>query len=187
MINYLKSFRILSNEDIDLFLSLTTIKKIKKEDFFIKEGRTCKEVGFVTKGLLRSFYYSSSGEEITYCFTFKNSFVTAYSSFISQTHTQENIEALTDVEILLISKKHIEQLELSNTNWLRVFKKIAEKEYIKMENRIFLLQKESAEIRYNNLLLNHPEYLKHIPLRYLASYLGVTQRHLSRIRGRITN
>lgn len=187
MINYLKSFRILSNDDINLFLSLTTMKKIKKGDFFIKEGKICKEVGFVTKGLLRSFYYSSNGEETTYCFTFQNSFVTAYSSFISQTATQENIEALTDVEMLLISKKHVEQLELSNTNWLRVFKKIAEQEYIKMENRIFLLQKESAEMRYNNLLLNHPEYLKYIPLGYLASYLGITQRHLSRIRNKITN
>jgi len=51
-----------------------------------------------------------------------------------------------------------------------------------MEKRIFLLQKESAETKYQDLLKHHPEYLNLIPLNYLASYLGITQRHLSRIR-----
>ena len=187
MRNYLKSFNILSDDDIDLFESKVTYKKLEKGDFFITEGKTCKEVAFVTSGIFRSFYYSSSAEEVTYCFTFSNSFLSAYSSFLSQTKTVENIQGLTNIELLIISRNEILKLEKSSTNWLKFFKFIAEQEYIKMEKRIFILQKESAEKRYHDLLTNEPEYLQLIPLNYLASYLGITQRHLSRIRKSISN
>lgn len=187
MRNYLKSFNILTDDDIDSFESKVTYKKLEKGDFFIKEGKTSKEIAFVISGLFRSFYYSSIDEEVTYCFTFSNSFVSAYSSFLSQTKTVENIQALTDIELFIISRDELLKLEKSSTNWLKFFKFIAEQEYIKMEKRIFILQKESAEKRYQDLLTNEPEYLQLIPLNYLSSYLGITQRHLSRIRKLISN
>ena len=178
---------MLTEHEIDLFESKVHNIKLKKGDFFIKENRVSKEVAFVVSGLFRSFYYSSSEEEVTYCFTFSNSFVSAYSSFLSQTKTIENIQALTDIELLTISREDILILEKSSTNWLKFFKLITEQEYIKMEKRVLLLQKESAEKKYTDLLINHPEYLQSIPLNFLASYLGITQRHLSRIRKTITN
>jgi CRP-like cAMP-binding protein len=187
MRNYLQTFNILTKNEIDDFERKVKSKKLKKGEFFIKEGRISNEVGFVVSGLFRSFYYSSSEEEVTYCFTFSNSFVSAYSSFLSQTKTLENIQALTDIELLTISREEILKLENSSTNWLKFFKLIAEQEYIKMEKRVFLLQKESAEKKYKDLLLNQPEYLQLIPLNFLSSYLGITQRHLSRIRKTITN
>ena len=187
MRKYLEEFGVLTKDEIDVFENKLVYKKFKKGEFFIREGQTCKEVAFVASGLFRSFYYSSLEEEVTYCFTFSNSFVTAYSSFLSQNKTVENIQALTDVEILTISRNEILKLEQSSTNWLRFFKLIAEQEYIKMEKRIFLLQKETAEKRYSDLLKNQPEYLQFIPLNFLASYLGITQRHLSRIRKSISN
>lgn len=186
MKDYLKSFGILTDDDIKLFESKAVYKKLAKGDFFIQEGNTCKEIAFVSSGLFRSFYYSSAHEEVTYCFTFSNSFVSAYSSFLSQSKTAENIQALSDVELLVISRDDILKLERSNTNWLKFFKFIAEQEYIKMEKRIFILQKESAQQRYQDLLTNEAEYLQLIPLNYLSSYLGITQRHLSRIRAKIS-
>ena len=187
MREYLKSFGILSAEDISQIENKATLKTIKKGDFFITEGSTSNQVGFVISGVFRSYYHSSSEEQVTYCFTFSNTFVSAYSSFLTQQPTSENIEALTDVEILNLSRDSIVALEQKNTNWLRFFKFMAEQEYIKMEQRIFLLQKETAEQRYKDLLKNHPNFLQLIPLSYLASYLGITQRHLSRIRKSISN
>lgn len=187
MRNYLQSFNILTENEIDLFESKVRKKNLKKGDFFITENRISKEVAFVVSGLFRSFYYSSSQDEVTYCFTFSNSFVNAYSSFLSQTKTVENIQALTDIELLTISREDLLILEKSSINWLKFFKLITEQEYIKMEKRVFLLQKESAEKKYKDLLINHPEYLQSIPLNFLSSYLGITQRHLSRIRKTITN
>lgn len=187
MKEYLQSFNILSDKDIEIFEHLVTRRTLKKGDFFIQEGMVCKEVAFIVSGLFRSFYYSSSDEDVTYCFTFENSFLTAYSSLISQVPTEENIQALTDVEMLCVSKAQIDELEQTNLNWLRLMKHIAEQEYIKMEKRVFLLQRENAEKRYQDLLENSPKYLQHIPLNYLSSYLGITQRHLSRIRSSIAN
>lgn len=184
---FLQSFNILSEEEINAFEQLLKPKKLKKNDFFIKEGSICREVAFVNSGIFRSFYYSSSGEEVTYCFTFPNNFVTAFSSFITQQPSPENIKALTDVELLTISREEVKKLEASSTNWLTLFKVMTEQEYLNMEKRIFLLQKESAEKRYEDLLIHHPEFLQTIPLNYLASYLGITQRHLSRIRGALAN
>ncbi|WP_438712170.1 Crp/Fnr family transcriptional regulator [Aquimarina muelleri] len=187
MRNYLESFNILTSDEIDLFESKVVSKKLKKGDFYIKEGKISKEIAFVVSGMLRSFYYSSSEEEVTYCFTFSNYFLSAYSSFLSQTKTVENIQALSDIELLCVSREEILKLEESSSNWLKFFKFIAEQEYIRMEKRIFLLQKESAEKRYEDLLANHPEFLQLIPLNYLSSYLGITPRHLSRIRKVFSN
>lgn len=183
---YLQSFNILTEEDIDSVQDLVVPKRMKKGEFFITAGQTCKQAAFIVSGLFRSFYYSSEEEEVTYCFTFEHSFLSAYSSFITQLPTDENIQALSDVELWLISKEQIEQLESSSTNWLKLFKRIAENEYINLEKRVFMLQRESAETRYQDLLTHHPEYLHAIPLSYLASYLGITPRHLSRIRKAIS-
>ena len=179
---FLQSFKFLTEEEIDAFQAMLVPKTLKKGEYYIQEGSICREVAFVSSGFLRSYYYSSSGEELTYCFTFQDSFLTAYSSFITQQATEENIQAMMDVEMLTITREKILELENSSTNWLKVLKRLAEIEYVKMEKRIFLLQKESAETKYQDLLKHHPEYLKLIPLNYLASYLGITQRHLSRIR-----
>ncbi|SED14720.1 cAMP-binding domain of CRP or a regulatory subunit of cAMP-dependent protein kinases [Tenacibaculum sp. MAR_2009_124] len=182
MRNYLASFNILNEKDISEFSKLTTPKKLKKGDYFIEAGNMCNEVAFINRGMLRSFYISSTGEDVTYCFFWERNFVTAYSSFITQTKTTESIQALTDVEILSISREDLLNLQESNINWLKFMKTLAEQEYINLENRVFLLQRESAEMRYKHMLKNHPEYIQTIPLNYLASYLGITQRHLSRIR-----
>ncbi|MEL6253117.1 MAG: Crp/Fnr family transcriptional regulator [Bacteroidota bacterium] len=179
---FLQSFHLLTEKEIASFQEMLVPKYLKKGEYYIQEGSVCREVAFVRSGFFRSYYFSSSGEEITYCFTFQDSFLTAYSSLITQQATEENIQAMMDVEMLTISREKILELENSSTNWLKVFKSMAEAEYVKMEKRIFLLQKESAETKYQDLLKHHPEYLKFIPLNYLASYLGITQRHLSRIR-----
>ncbi len=183
--DYLGTFQFLQKDEIEAFLELVTPLKLQKGDFFIQDGRTSRHIAFINAGVFRTFYYSSGDEEVTYCFTFKNTLITAYTSWILQQPTNENIEALTDMDLLLISKDSVDALESRFPNWITFFKQIAEREYMGLERRIFMLQRESAENRYQDLLTNHPEYLNTIPLQYLASYLGVTQRHLSRIRKKL--
>lgn len=187
MKNYLKTFDFLTDEDIVLFESKIKQKTIKKGEFFIQEEKTCAEVAFIVSGAFRSFYYSSNEEEVTYCFSFANSFVSAYSSFLAQTKTQENIQALTDCDLLCISKADIVALEHASINWIKFSKLVAEEQYMKLEKRVFQLQKETADKRYADLVQNEPELLQLIPLNFLSSYLGITQRHLSRIRKSIAN
>lgn len=183
--SYFKEYPYLSIQEVNAFMSLLTPLALKKGDFLITEGKISQHIAFIKSGIFRSFYHSSEKEPVTYCFTFGNTLITAYTSWILRQPTNENIEALTDMELLLISKESVNYLENTYPNWTKFFKQIAEQEYINLEKRIFMLQRESAETRYTHLMKNHPEYLHQIPLQYLASYLGVTQRHLSRIRKNI--
>lgn len=185
LLEYLKQYNLFTDSEINEFISLATISTIKKGDFFIKQDEICTTLSFVNFGIFRSFYYSNNDEEITYCFTFPNTLLVAYSSFITQNKSEENLQALTDSEIISISKKELENLAESNNKWLIFLKIIAEKEYVELEKWIFNHQKSNAQKRYVDLINNYPQFVQQIPLHYIASYLGITQRHLSRIRASI--
>jgi len=179
---FLKSFELLTDIEIEDFIQLTTHKILKKSEYFIKEGETCKQIAFVLSGSLRTYYISDKNDEITYCIIFPNNLMNAYSSFLTAKPTQENIQAIIQSELLIVQKDKFDNLANKNPNWIYFLKTIAEQQYIELEKRIFLLQKSDAAKRYANLMQNQPEYIQKIPLQYLASYLGITQRHLSRIR-----
>lgn len=179
---FLQSFNLLNETDIKLCESMVTTKTIKKGAYFIEQGSISKEIGFITSGIVRSFYLSSTSEEVTYCFRKPNMFVTAYASFIQQIPSVECVQAVTDVHLLILNKTQLTALENSSIRWLQFLKLANEQEFITMEKRVFLLQRESAEKRYQDLLENEPELLQQVPVKYLASYLGITERHLSRIR-----
>ncbi|NVK65296.1 MAG: Crp/Fnr family transcriptional regulator [Flavobacteriales bacterium] len=180
---HLRTYGVLTEEDLSELDGITYTKQLRKNDFFVREGEVSKEVGFVLSGQLRSFYYSSNGDEVTYCFRLPNSFVSAYASLITKSPSEENLQALSDVELTCISRENFYRLEENNANWMKFSKMVAQMEYMNLEKRIFLLQRESAEKRYADLLKNEPELLRLVSLDQLSSYLGVTPRHLSRIRG----
>lgn len=181
-----RSYRDLSEDDIARGLDFFTPKFYKKGDLLIEAGKTCNWIGFVCSGIVRNYYISSKGEEVSYCITCPSKFITAYSSFISGKKTFENIHALTNTEILVINKKQFKELKELNTNWLKFSNHFAEQSYVMMESRLLTLQMESAEKRYADLMANDPELLQQVPLKYIASYLGISQRHLSRLRKNIS-
>lgn len=172
----------LDQEECQLLSSLITHRKLKKGDYLISENQVCNEIVFVKSGILRSFFINSKEDEITNCFTFENEFMTAFSSFITQSPTDENIQAITDCELEVIDKEAVEKLFSSSFRWADIGRKIAESEVVNLHNRIASLQKKSSAERYETLFVNHQKYIQFIPLIYLASYLGVSTRHLSRIR-----
>lgn len=182
MKSYLKSFNVLSDEEIGILLQSASTKVIDKYEYFIREGEVCKEVAFIKSGIFRSFYISGKGEEITYCINFPGNMMTAYSSFITKQSTPENIQAICPAELLTVPVGLIDQWSAKGSSWSHFLRIMAEQQYIELEKRVFQLQRDNAIQRYSSLLKDHPEYIKNIPLQYLASYLGISQRHLSRIR-----
>ncbi len=96
------------------------------------------------------------------------------------------MQAITSAELWTIKKHSIDKLATDSLKWTKYLKMVAEEQYLELEKRVFQLQKETASQRYANLLKNHPEFIQQLPLQYLASYLGITQRHLSRIRSEIS-
>jgi CRP-like cAMP-binding protein len=183
--SFFLQFDLLTNDEINKILAETKIQKLKKGAYFIIKGSFSEELAFVKEGFFRHFIQNSSGEEKTFCLTFPNQMIAAFSSFISGEETQEYIQAITDSEVITLSKKSLENIFSENINWLKFSKLITENEYIELEKRVFSLLNDNAKKRYLDLLENKPQYVQQIPLKYLSSYIGISQRHLSRLRREI--
>lgn len=177
-----QSIQDFSSEELDLLDSLITFRTLKKGELLLTENQVCNEVVFIKKGILRSFFLNHQGDEITNCFAFENEFMASFSSFITQNVAQENIQALADTELEVLSRESLFKLYELGANWQEIGRKLTEMEYVTLQKRMISFQKLTGTQRYEQLYTNHKEYLQLIPLQYLASYLGVTPRHLSRIR-----
>ncbi|MGC4036403.1 MAG: Crp/Fnr family transcriptional regulator [Chitinophagaceae bacterium] len=156
-------------------------KKIKKGDFFAEEGKTSKYLAFVTKGLFQ-YYYSKDGKEITTYVSGANAFLASLASFYKQQPCKENIRALADAELLTIHFNDLNKLKNNSHAFRTFYIKALEDLSVAMDETRTNLIILSAEERYSLLMKEEPELLQQIPLQYLASILGVTPRHLSRIR-----
>ncbi|MCH2234775.1 MAG: Crp/Fnr family transcriptional regulator [Crocinitomicaceae bacterium] len=181
----LNDFDAFSQEDIQRGMDIIKRKAIRKNEILIHNGESCNWVAFLNSGIVRNFYYNNQSEEVTYCFTFPGTFFCAYSSFISGKPSFENIQALTDLDLMILAREDLNELIESNHNWLKFAYSFSQNSYLYMEERLLTLQKETAEERYTNLVKNNPEILQSVPLKYISSYLGISQRHLSRLRKNI--
>jgi CRP-like cAMP-binding protein len=177
-----ESIQILSQHELDQLDDLITIRSLKKGEFLLEENQICNEIVFIKKGILRSYFFNHQGDEITNCFAFENEFMASFSSFITQAIAEENIHALTDTEVQVVNREGLERLYESSIHWQEIGRKIAEMEFVNLQKRMVSFQKLSGKQRYEQLIQHHQKYIQLIPLQYLASYLGVTPRHLSRIR-----
>ncbi|QLG47232.1 Crp/Fnr family transcriptional regulator [Costertonia aggregata] len=154
-----------------------------KGSTILESGKICDHLAFLEKGLLRFFIWKE-GVDSTKFFTVAPYLFTSQRSFNTRRPATETIEALEDCHIWQIHfDDHKRLLKLPVYNELA--QKITQEVQFFTENILFELQNQTAEQRYNNLLSNRPELLQRVQLKHLASYLGVTQQSLSRIRKNI--
>jgi CRP-like cAMP-binding protein len=177
-----QSIQNFSGDELSLLDDLITFRTLKKGELLLTENQVCNEVVFIEKGILRSFFVNHKGDEITNCFAFENEFMASFASFITEEKAEENIQALTDTELQVLDRKALEKLYQSGFNWQEAGRKLTELEFVNLHKRMVSFQKLSGAQRYEELCKNHQKYIQLIPLQYLASYLGITPRHLSRIR-----
>ncbi|VEH21345.1 fumarate/nitrate reduction transcriptional regulator [Chryseobacterium nakagawai] len=174
-------------EHFDEFYTLLKDTLLLKSDFFLKQGEKCKYLGFIKKGTVRSFYINDQGREINFGFYFENEFFTDYESILCDTVSNMNIQALENCEILLLSKEDLQALYQKEAYWQKFGRMMSEKIYLDAKKRIDDLLCRSPENRYLNLLKKQPLLFQKIAQKHIASYLGVTEQSLSRIRSRIVN
>jgi len=177
-----QSIQDFSSEELSLLDELITFRNLKKGELLLTENQVCNEIVFIEKGILRSFLVNHKGDEITNCFAFENELMASFSSFITEEKAEENIQALTDTQLQILDRKALQKLYESGFKWQETGRKLTELEFVNLHKRMISFQKLSGAERYQELYLNHQKYLQLIPLQYLASYLGITPRHLSRIR-----
>ena len=166
-------------------ISLLFKKKIiRKNDFFIEEGKTSKHLAFISKGLFQ-YFYNKEGKEITTYISGENTFLASLGSFINQQPCKESIRAMIDSEIWMIHHKDLQILKLESEAFKSFYIDVLEHLLVCMDDSKTKLITLTAEERYEALLKEEPTLLQQIPLQYLATILGVTPRHLSRIRNNI--
>lgn len=169
---------------LDKVLNGFTLKTYAKNDFFVEEGKTSKYLGFIESGVFQYFVLKDGEERTTYV-SIENTFVSSVLSFISQAPARESVRALTEGQVCLISRETLKAL----TNEIPAFKDfyigLLESAVCGIDSSRHDLIVLNAEQRYGKLLREEPHLLQHIPLQHLASMLGVTPRHLSRIRNNI--
>jgi len=178
IVNLIKS----NKEQTEYVLSHFEIRRLAKDDCWINLGEKCDEVAFLKSGIIRFYYLSKHDEQTTCYFAFPNEFITSIKSFNSKTESREALQAVTDCELLVIKRNDIEKLyqEIPTTQYIT--RKVYEALSSNLQKRIALLQINSAEERYDYLQRHQSILLKNVPLQYLASFLGVTPQHLSRLR-----
>jgi CRP-like cAMP-binding protein len=156
---------------------------LSKNDFLLVEGKICRHLYFLESGALRG-YYTLEGKEITHWFGFEEDFVTSFHSFITGKPAVENIQLLEGSILWSISKESLTALLNQYHEIERVLRIAYEKYYIRLEERFVNAQFKTAAERYGNLLQQAPHILERVSLGQVASYLGISQETLSRIRSR---
>jgi CRP-like cAMP-binding protein len=184
-INYLLQFGHLNQQQIDLVKSKLKNKEIARNGFHLEAGKVPKELIFITEGIMRLCYYNHKGEEITKYFADENQMVGDIANFNLGTPASEYLQAITDCTYLAITKRDMDELSQTIVVWDAMMSKIAAKCLTDKVNKISTMMAEDATERYLNFLQNFPNIANRIPMSYVASFLGITQSSLSRIRKNI--
>jgi CRP/FNR family transcriptional regulator, anaerobic regulatory protein len=163
------------------FLSCICEVRLKRNEFYLKENAVSEQLGFVEKGMLKQFYIIDGDERIRWVLI-KGDFALSFSSFIKGLPSRENIQAIEATKLFCINKKDWSILYAKYPIIQNLWNSKIEEVFMGIEERIYdFISKPSAE-RYKSFLYNYPELAKKIPLKYLASILGISPQHLSRIR-----
>lgn len=181
--NFLTKYVTLSDGELEDIVNKFKRKVVKKNDYLLKQGSTCKDLIFVQKGCLR-LYFIQDDIEISVWFAFPQSSAIEIYSFISENPSNYYLQAIEDSEILYLPKTELKKLYNYHPKMQEMMRIFWEDVIINLISRFTALQTDSSEKRYLDLL-NKPDYFKSIPQKYLASFIGVTPTSLSRIRKQI--
>lgn len=181
-INFLSLFKEIAQNDIEIIKSQLSYRKVAEGEILFEQGGICKEMYFIVKGVLRIVALNEKGNKMAYFFLKENQFCSILNSFNNNIRAAEGIEAACDAELIVIKRQKL----------LDMYKKLPYlKELITGITTQSLLDKiqvrnsylgEDASTRYRNFLLRQPDIALRVSLSDIASYLGITQQSLSRIR-----
>lgn len=173
----------LSNESIVKLLSAFKRYEFSKGHLLVKPNDICKEIYFIEKGAARIFYYKED-KDITDGFRGDQTLLLSTVSFIKQKPDKRGIELLEDSILWAISKKDLEAICDKHPDMERLFRQVISSAVIMAQNRIDLMLFQTAEERYADFIKTNKRAHELLTLGMIASFLGITQETLSRIRGK---
>jgi len=160
------------------------LNKFRSGQSILREGEICRGAHFLVKGLARS-YYMSGDKQVTSRLMAEGFIITSWMSFLRQQPSTEYIMALENCTTVYLSFDAIQQLYDRYPQFNEVGRRQVENSFYGAEQRTQMMRGHTAEERYQQFCLIHPELVNRVPYKYIASYLGMTDVTLSRIRGRM--
>lgn len=176
----------ISDVDWNFFMSKLQRRVIPKKAIFLKLNEVENMISFIESGVVRLYIPKEDPDkEITFGFSFKNQFISAYDSFLTQEPSAYQLQALTETTMVSITYDDLQAVYKTTQIGNFIGRLAAERLFLLKSKREYNLLNLTAEQRYVKLFKERPELLKVIPLKYISSYIGVTAQALSRIRKRL--
>lgn len=160
---------------------LFTSKVLRKNEFLVREGEICSHFCFIESGILQHAI-SIDGEEKTTYLALRNSVTSSLNSFLFGKASRKNIKAISDCRLWVIDLQGFKNLIEHNAAFHQFYYNLIEKQLCLIDDYRIDLLTLSPEERYYKLLATEPKLLQEVPLHYLSSFLGISSRHMSRIR-----
>ena len=184
LIAHILQFGNLNQQQIGLVTGMTKELELQKDEYFSEAGKIPRQVGFIVSGVIRGCYYNKNGEEITRCIISENSLVVDYVNFEANAASSEYLQACTNCKLLVFSHSAWEELSQTIVGWDLIKNKMVQKCMFQKSRKGPVISQD-ATTRYLDFMDNYPSLVNRVPLSYIASYLGITQQSLSRIRKNI--
>jgi len=185
LIEFVLQFGNLNKQQIDLIRSKASVIELRKDEYYWEAGKIVKQIGFLTSGIIRVFYYNNKGEEITRYFIDENHLILSGSSIDEVYTPSEYLSAITECKLVVFNIKDWKEISSTIVGWDDIVQKIITKHHQeKITRRSELIAQDGTE-RYLDFIQKFPGLVNLVPLSYIASYLGLTLSSLSRIRKNI--
>ena len=169
-------------QDATAIAAYFTEKEFSKNDLLLKEGKICNSYYFLEQGFARAYTFDLEGNDVTTNFCSNQQIVCELNSFFKQVPSKENIQALTDCATWYISFTDLQTVFHTMPQFREFGRAVLINAYGELKTRMLATLHETAEERYSKLIASQPDIFQHAPLKNIASYLGITDTSLSRIR-----
>lgn len=184
--HYIHSLIPMPSDKLQLLAEGFEYTEFPKHDFLLQEGKISKATYFVQEGLIRSYTHDNNGEEVTTHIYTAPCFTNDFLSFFKQQACSENFQALSPCKVWQMSFEDVQRYFHTYPEFREFGRMMLVSNYAILHARMIGMIKDTAETRYQKLIQQHPDLFKHVPLKIIASYLGITDSSLSRIRKDLT-
>jgi CRP-like cAMP-binding protein len=182
LIDNIKNSISLSSQAELYIYSISKEKKVSKGEVLIREGQTVNKTFFVTQGSLRSFCVDKEGKEHTLQFAIKDWWISDFMAIYNIEPASLKVESITDATVIEFNAQKLEEIYLQFPEFEAFQRKNLERHIVSLYKRILNQLQLTALERYNLFLEQYPNIEQHVPNYHIASYLGITQQSLSRVR-----
>jgi CRP-like cAMP-binding protein len=177
----------ITKDELNLIIPRYKEVKFEKNDYLLKEGQVEKKYWFIESGFIRSYIIDTEGNDITFNLYASNDVVIDYPSIFFFAPTRENIQALTDCVCWEIDVESFQELFGSMASYREQQKGLLVGSYFALKEHSISLIADEAKDRYLRLLKEKPHIIQNVSLKHIATFLGITDTSLSRIRKEISN